>query len=100
MGPAAGVAGAGLGGWQFGSWVYGMYGEAFWDWYFDDTDTEDCPPDDEECEKLYRVDTETCNAITKRRGSIAGEACHRSATERYAACLRGKPIPPLNTWNN
>jgi hypothetical protein len=26
--------------------------------------------------------------------------CHASASERYAACLAGRPIPPLNTWNN
>ena len=54
----------------------------------------------EHCEELLRIDTDTCNAITRRRGARAGEACHASATERYAACLRGKPLPPLNTWNN
>jgi RHS repeat-associated protein len=52
------------------------------------------------CEELLRIDTDTCNAITRRRGARAGEACHASATERYAACLRGRPLPPLNTWNN
>jgi RHS repeat-associated protein len=55
---------------------------------------------EEECEALYRVDTDTCNAITRRRGARAGAACHESASQRYAACLRGDPIPPLNTWNN
>jgi hypothetical protein len=34
------------------------------------------------------------------RGASAGAACHASASERYAACLAGRPIPPLNTWNN
>jgi RHS repeat-associated protein len=63
-----------------------------------------CKDDDgepgEDCEKLLRVDTDTCNAITRRRGGRAGAACHESASERYAACLRGRPIPNLNTWNN
>lgn len=53
-----------------------------------------------DCEALYKTDTETCNGITRRRGYAKGEACHSSASERYAACLTGKPIPPLNTWNN
>ena len=61
-----------------------------------------CPTSDnkQHCEELLQIDTDTCNAITKRRGGAAGAACHASATERYAACLRGKPLPPLNTWNN
>src|SRR4051794_1491399 len=59
-----------------------------------------CSSDKQNCEELLRIDTDTCNAITKRRGKKAGEACHASATERYAACYRGKPLPPLNTWNN
>ncbi|MFL6621611.1 MAG: RHS repeat-associated core domain-containing protein [Sulfurifustis sp.] len=59
-----------------------------------------CKKKDNGCEELYRIDTDTCNAITKRRGRRAGETCHASASERYAACLRGKPLPPLNTWNN
>ena len=54
----------------------------------------------DECEALLRTDTDTCNAITRRRGKMAGAMCHASATQRYAACLRGDPIPPLNTWNN
>jgi hypothetical protein len=29
-----------------------------------------------------------------------GEACHASAGVRYAACLQGRSLPPLNTWNN
>jgi len=61
-----------------------------------------CPNSDDKqhCEELLQIDTDTCNAITKRRGRSAGESCHSSATQRYAACLRGKPLPPLNTWNN
>jgi RHS repeat-associated protein len=61
-----------------------------------------CPnsEDKQHCDELLQIDTDTCNAITKRRGRSAGESCHSSATQRYAACLRGKPLPPLNTWNN
>ena len=61
-----------------------------------------CEPDDREsqCKELNDIDTKTCNGITRRRGAVAGEACHRSASDRYAACLRGQPLPPLNTWNN
>lgn len=54
----------------------------------------------EHCDQLLRIDTDTCNAITRRRGARAGAVCHQSASERYAACLRGRPLPPLNTWNN
>lgn len=53
-----------------------------------------------DCERLYSDDTATCNAIAKRRGGAAGERCHASATQRYAACMRGRSIPPLDTWNN
>jgi RHS repeat-associated protein len=56
--------------------------------------------DGTDCEKLLRDDTDTCNAITKRRGGRAGARCHHTAAERYAACLRGRPLPPLDTWNN
>ena len=54
----------------------------------------------EDCEALLRTDTDTCNGITRVRGARAGAVCHASATQRYAACLSGSPIPPLNTWNN
>jgi hypothetical protein len=54
----------------------------------------------DDCEGLYSIDTTTCNAIAKIRGKRAGAVCHASATARYPACLTGKPIPPLNTWNN
>lgn len=54
----------------------------------------------EDCEALLRTDTDTCNGITRVRGARAGAVCHASATQRYAACLSGSPIPPLNTWSN
>jgi RHS repeat-associated protein len=61
-----------------------------------------CTPDDREkkCSDLNKIDTDTCRAISRRRSAYAGSACHASASERYAACLRGNPLPPLNTWNN
>ena len=55
---------------------------------------------DEETGKLYATDTATCNGISRMRGKRSGAVCHSSASERYAACLAGRPIPPLNTWNN
>jgi hypothetical protein len=59
------------------------------------------PPDrPQRCEDLYRIDSDTCGAIARRRGARIGAACYGSASERYAACLANKPIPPLNTWNN
>ena len=56
--------------------------------------------DKQHCEELNRIDTDTCNGITRRRGARAGAVCHASASERLAACLSGKSIPPLNTWSN
>ncbi|MFC5491371.1 RHS repeat-associated core domain-containing protein, partial [Dokdonella soli] len=54
-----------------------------------------------DCEyQYYKVDIPTCKAISRRRGATAGRACYASASDRYAACRRGDPIPPLNTWNN
>jgi RHS repeat-associated protein len=53
------------------------------------------------CDHLYyKVDTPTCNAIAKRRGATAGARCHASASQRYAACLKGQRLPPLDTWGN
>jgi hypothetical protein len=60
-------------------------------------------PSEAECEELNRIDTRTCKQIAKKRGPAAGYRCHASASDRYSACLRGRPRdewPPLNTWNN
>jgi RHS repeat-associated protein len=57
-------------------------------------------PADHDCEALLSTDTSTCNALTRRRGKRAGAVCHASASQRYAACLAGGTVPPLNTWNN
>lgn len=69
-------------------------------------DTFDRPPQcggDEEdpCERLYyQVDIPTCRGVARARGPSAGTRCYAQAAERYAACLSGRPIPPLDTWNN
>ena len=60
-------------------------------------------PTDSECERLLKIDTDTCRQIAKKRGSQAGQRCYASAMRRYAACRAGKPKehwPPLDTWNN
>lgn len=59
-----------------------------------------CKDDDDECEELLKTDTATCNGIARIRGAAAGARCHASASQRYAACYRGQPLPPLDTWNN
>jgi RHS repeat-associated protein len=64
------------------------------------TSAQACSVDKQHCEELAKIDDATCGAITNRRGKAAGRACYESATQRYAACLRGQPLPPLNTWNN
>ncbi len=59
--------------------------------------------EEDECEQLLRIDTDTCNGITRMRGARAGAICHASATQRYAECRRGgigNVHTPLSTWNN
>ncbi|WP_434101510.1 RHS repeat-associated core domain-containing protein [Methylocaldum gracile] len=56
--------------------------------------------DDDRCYKNYENDISTCRAIGRFRGAARAEACYASAAERLAACRAGRPIPPLNTWNN
>ena len=61
-----------------------------------------CVEDDKpECdEQYYNVDIPTCRGISRSRGKLAAARCYESAAERYAACLAGLPMPPLDTWNN
>ncbi len=47
---------------------------------------------DEECERQLNSDMYVCGSLRDRRER---KACESSAMERYAACLRGKPMPPL-----
>ncbi|MEW5251653.1 RHS repeat-associated core domain-containing protein [Microbulbifer discodermiae] len=69
-----------------------------------DDDTDNCPSDetgdDDLCYKRYLNDISTCRAIGRLRGFDRAQACYSSATERLAACRTGRPVPPLNTWNN
>jgi RHS repeat-associated protein len=58
------------------------------------TDKEGCD------EQYYEIDIPTCRAVSRARGAQAGARCYASAMERYAACLAGRPQPPLDTWNN
>jgi hypothetical protein len=46
------------------------------------------PAREEECELQLRRDKFICNTVGLR-------SCHAQAAERYAACLAGRPIPPL-----
>jgi hypothetical protein len=53
------------------------------------------------CEKQRdEIDIPTCRQISRARGKAAGRRCYASAMERYSACLKGKSLPPLDTWNN
>jgi RHS repeat-associated protein len=63
------------------------------------------PPQDDDRDKrcnrqLYEVDYPTCDGVGRVRGPAAYAKCIASAHQRYAACLRGLPLPPLDTWNN
>ncbi|MDF2179900.1 hypothetical protein P2G88_16730 [Aliiglaciecola sp. CAU 1673] len=64
---------------------------------FFDSESSDC---DDLCEEQYKIDVSTCNGISRVRGKRAAARCFRSASDRYAACLAGKPSPPLDTWSN
>lgn len=70
----------------------------------DSSSGQQCKPDNkDECEELLRIDTSTCNGITRVRGARAGAICHASASQRYAECLRhglSGVRTPLATWNN
>ena len=57
--------------------------------------------DEAECERRYEeVDVPVCRAISKRRGADAARRCYASASQRLAACLKGDPVPDLDTYNN
>ena len=63
------------------------------------------PPKDssggDQCDyQYYKVDIPVCRALKKKRGAEAAERCYASAMERYGNCIAGRPMPPLDTWNN
>ena len=45
--------------------------------------------------QYYEIDIPACRAMTY--GSAAARNCYASASERYAACLAGRPSTPLDT---
>jgi hypothetical protein len=47
------------------------------------------------CLKIREVDERTCRLFAKRKDWRNYHACMSAAMERYANCLRGKPIRPL-----
>lgn len=49
---------------------------------------------EERCNALYDADSAVCRRLT---GSAVKQICWASASERYGACLAGRPIPPLVT---
>lgn len=64
-----------------------------------------CPRDEDDrksqCDyQYYKVDIPTCRGVSRTRGPATGARCYQSAADRYAACLRGEPVPPLDTYNN
>jgi len=66
------------------------------------SDNNDCEEDslEEICKNQYDIDINTCRNVTKRPGKSAGYICYSTAAERFAACLSGRPFPPLDVWNN
>ena len=47
---------------------------------------------EEECDRQYESDLYVCGSLRDKREAAV---CRSSAAQRYAACLRGKPLPPL-----
>jgi RHS repeat-associated protein len=43
---------------------------------------------DDECEEMYKEDFALCS-------KLGSSGCFKQATERYSACLTGRPIPPF-----
>jgi hypothetical protein len=98
LGPAGAVAGAGIAGFEFGTLIYpsiaNPLGQAI-DYVCKDNDRE------KRCgHQYYKVDIPVCRAISRNRGKAVGARCYAAVAQRYAACLRGQPLPPLDTYNN
>jgi len=95
---AAAVIGAGYVGYQLGGLLYPYIERPLGDLIDNICNS---TSSDEACDKqYYEVDIPTCRAISKSRGKAAGARCYKAAADRYAACLKGGPLPPLDTWNN
>lgn len=50
------------------------------------------------CWNRYIEDSKICDQAKEHHGKRAAAVCRNSATARYAACLKGKPLPPLTWW--
>ena len=56
--------------------------------------------EDDDCYERYLQETAQCEAIKRKRGNDAARRCYASAAERLAACIKGKPIPPFDIYDN
>lgn len=54
------------------------------------------PGGNDGCDAQYASDGRICNGVSARLGKEAGNRCWRSASERLAACIAGRPEPPLS----
>jgi len=62
----------------------------------DDSSADRCENSDSpSCEALAELDYAVCRGLVS---PAARARCWESAAERYAACLVGRPRPPLVTW--
>lgn len=52
---------------------------------------------EQECDEQYAADHAICGTLSTKRDKAI---CRASAAERYANCLRGKPMPPLTLPEN
>jgi hypothetical protein len=48
-----------------------------------------------DCDQQAQADEAICRSLPRRD---VRERCWASANERFGACLKGKPLPPLITW--
>ena len=56
---------------------------------------ETCPPD--KCDEQREKDEQMCR-LTTLPGTGARARCWESVTDRWAACKKGNPLPPLVMW--
>jgi hypothetical protein len=70
-------------------------------------DYDDFRNEEERKERCYinyeTIDIPTCKAIGRSKAhdaSYRARRCYASASQRLGACLAGKELPPLDTWNN
>jgi len=64
----------------------------------DDDMADEEPPSSSRCEAIYYADRAICKNL--QASNYGKQVCYASASERLAACLRGKALPELVTWVN